>query len=176
MSLIIREIISPGGVILKRISGIIFVLAMIFSVSGFAEDQGTAGKEVKADKVVQTVVPKTAPMSQKQLNCKKKCRKACCAKKATMKKDCPMAANCRENCKKACCSKKAAMKKDCPKAVNCKSNCKKARCANKAVMAKDCPKTMKCKKGCRKKCCAGKAPAEVPAKSVASKAVPATHI
>ena len=128
---------------MKRILGIIFVLAMTFSVSAIAGDDVSANKEVKTDKVVQTATVKTAPMSRKQMKCKKDCQKPCCKKMAEMKKDClKVMAD-----KKACCKKMAAMKKDCPKA-------------------------MKCKKDCKKPCCSKKLPAKAPEKTAAPEAAP----
>ncbi|RLE17795.1 MAG: hypothetical protein DRJ14_05510 [Acidobacteria bacterium] len=149
---------------MKRILGIIFVLAMTFSVSAIAGDDVSANKEVKTDKVVQTATVKTAPMSRKQMKCKKDCQKPCCKKMAEMKKDClKVMAD-----KKACCKKMAAMKKDCPKVMADKTDC----CEKMAEMKKDCPKAMKCKKDCKKPCCSKKLPAKAPEKTAAPEAAP----
>ncbi len=153
---------------MKRIIGIIFVLVLMFSVTGFAGDKDTTNKEVKTDKkTAQTVASVAAPMSQQKLNCKKamKCKKdgkkACCAKKGAMAKDCPKAmAN-----RKACCKKMTDMKKDCPRAMADKKAC----CKKMADMKKDCPKSMKCKKDVKKPCCSKKLPAKPDAAAPATK-------
>ncbi len=111
---------------MKRIIGIISVLALIFSVSGFAANPETAKKEVKPDKTVQTVTPKSAAMPAKGMKCKQNHKKPCCRKMADMMKNCPKEMKGKMDGQKPCCRKMADTMKNCPKEMKKPCPAKKA--------------------------------------------------